>query len=213
MNDLLAEMVCQRTTTVVERCLAYAPETRLALAGLAGHSLGIECTAPPLPPLSLLITFTREGVRLTPGSAASADTVVRGSPPALVALAVLGQGMRSPIAARISGDPQLIEDLRAHLVALDLDWEAALATLVGDVPAHGLGKLARGIRRWQLDTRQRSAALVSAFIADEAGSAPGLLALAGVGAHLRQRRANLDRLTARVATLQTQLADALRIPR
>ncbi len=195
MNDLLAELLCQRITATLERALAYAPETRLALAGLAGRSLGIECTAPPLPSLSARISFTHQEVRVTPGGVNRADTVVRGSPPALVALAI-GARVRSPSAARISGDAQLIDDLSGLLSTLDLDWEAALAALLGDVPAHLLGKVVRDASHWRVDAHQRSVAVVADFVAEEARFAPPPL-----------------RIATRVATLTTQLAAALRPPR
>lgn len=199
MNDLLAELLCQRITAALERGLTYAPETRLALARLAGRTLGIECTVPPLPPLSALMSFTGEGVLVTPGGANRADAVVRGSLPALVALATPGEGLPSPGAVRISGDAQLIDDLRASLATIDLDWEAALAALLGDVPAHLLGKVARGASHWQDDAQRRGAAILANFVAEEARFAP--------------RPVSLASLAAGVATLTTQLADRLRPPR
>jgi len=48
----------------------------------------------------------------------------------------------------IRGDVETGQRFKAILDQLDLDWEEPLARLIGDIPAHRLGKLVRSTTDW-----------------------------------------------------------------
>jgi ubiquinone biosynthesis protein UbiJ len=81
--------------------------------------------------------------------APAADATLSGGPLSLLELAgpsaqaVLQRGDVS-----ISGDGELAEKFRELLMLLRPDLEEELSLVLGDVPAHQLGRLARGGARW-----------------------------------------------------------------
>ena len=52
----------------------------------------------------------------------------------------------------ISGDLAVAQQVQALLAELSIDWEEVLARMVGDIPAHQCGRLARAVATWGRDT-------------------------------------------------------------
>jgi ubiquinone biosynthesis protein UbiJ len=48
----------------------------------------------------------------------------------------------------IQGDLATAQDVQALLDQLEFDWEERIARVIGDVPAHQLGRLARAVAAW-----------------------------------------------------------------
>ncbi len=55
----------------------------------------------------------------------------------------------------ISGDQALLSEVISILQQVDIDWEARLATVIGDIPAHLLGESIRKTKAWAEDSHQR----------------------------------------------------------
>jgi ubiquinone biosynthesis protein UbiJ len=142
----------------------------------------IECDLSPLPlpPLTLTLIFigdniTADGrsghcIELLPGSIDNPTASVRGSVAALLALAKApaGEDIAPNLGIVIDGDRALVDDLRQQLGKLDIDGEAALAELIGDVPAHLLGQCLRRARYWQRDAGAHAADGLANFLDEEA---------------------------------------------
>lgn len=121
---------------LVNRLLAADPETREALAGLAGKEAQVELLNTALP--ALLLAPTAEGVALREkGEGDEGDVLIRGTPLALLGYFVGAQAGKPNLASalEISGDLRLAQDFQRALQGFEPDWEERLARWVGDLPA------------------------------------------------------------------------------
>ena len=121
---------------LVNRLLAADPETREALAGLAGKAAQVELLNTALP--ALLLAPTADGVALREkGEGDEGDVLIRGTPLALLGYFVGAQAGKPTLASalEISGDLRLAQDFQRALQGFEPDWEERLARWVGDLPA------------------------------------------------------------------------------
>lgn len=131
----------------VNRLLALDPEARGRLAALEGKLVEIDVRAPAI---RFYVEPGADGLRLRPVAGREPDTVISGPALALVRTG-LRRDPRGPALAegvRISGDAQAGAALQAILQELDIDWEEQLSRVVGDIAAHQIGNVARGLDRW-----------------------------------------------------------------
>ena len=130
--------------------LSMDPEAPRRLTPLAGKLVEIHTRAPEL---HFFIEADGAGLRLRSTASRPADTTISGS---TLGLARNGLGT-DPRGALLSGDVKVSGDLqtgaavRALLEKLDIDWEEQVSRLLGDVLAHQLGNVVRGLRRWADD--------------------------------------------------------------
>lgn len=183
---------------VLNRGLPRSPRARQLTAELEGKSVAVLVRDLA----EVTVRSNGQTLDLTRG-ATLADATVSGGALSLLALsgpqaqAVLQRGD-----VAISGDAELAEKFRALAQLLRPDFEEELAMLVGDVPAHQLGRLAR----FGADLGRRAAATtltnLAEFLAHERGdlvSRPeGEQFLRGVD----QVREGVDRLEARLELLR-----------
>lgn len=121
---------------LINRLLAADPETREALAGLAGKAAQVELLNTALP--ALLLAPTADGVALREkGEGDEGDVLIRGTPLALLGYFVGAQAGKPNLASalEISGDLRLAQDFQRALQGFEPDWEERLARWVGDLPA------------------------------------------------------------------------------
>jgi ubiquinone biosynthesis protein UbiJ len=113
------------------------------LAALNGHVFELHCT---LPQVSFFLIPGAGDVRLCGIFDGKADTTLTGSASELLKLAVASDPANTLINGELElhGDSAALIQLQKIIAGLELDWEAPLATLFGDVAAHEIG---RGIRK------------------------------------------------------------------
>lgn len=180
---------------LLNRGLPRSPRAQQLCAELAGTRVALEVRGIA----TLLIEPDGQRLRVSRGGAQAAQACISGGPLALAALA----GEPAPQALRrgevqLSGDLALAEKLRELLLLLRPDLEEELAMLVGDVPAHQLGRLARaalGFGRRAADTAARNFAEYFAHeTRDLVSAAEGRSLLQGID----QARDQVERLEARI---------------
>lgn len=106
--------------------------------------------------------------------------------------------------AQLSGSAQFAEALAFVFRNLRWDYEADLAKLVGDIPAH---RLARGLREgfsWQRESLARIGANAAEFVTEEAAIVTPRRDVSRFGAEVDALRDDLARLEKRVARLAAQ---------
>src|SRR4051794_23869375 len=130
---------------VLNRGLPRSPRAQQLCAELAGRRVAVVVAG-----RYWLLESIGLSLRLTPAAAdVQADAVVRGGPLSLLALsgsqpeAVLQRGD-----VRIDGDAELAQKFRGLLGLLRPDLEDELSLVVGDVPAHQIGRFARAAFAW-----------------------------------------------------------------
>ena len=131
LNDIIANLV--------NRGLPRSPRAQQLLAQLEGRSLAIEVGELA----RFHVASNGATVQITTG-ARQADATIAGGPLSLLALA--GDAPESVVqrgAVTISGDAQLAQQFRELAQLLRPDLEEELSYVLGDVPAHQLGRLAR----------------------------------------------------------------------
>jgi ubiquinone biosynthesis protein UbiJ len=129
--------------TVINQALKLDPATLKQLGRLRDHVFLLHCTAPEM----RLYLIPGEGeVRLCGFYDGKADTRLSGSAKEFTKLATAADPASALINGELElhGDSQALISLQKILKQLDIDWEAPLANVFGDVLGHQLG---RGIRQ------------------------------------------------------------------
>lgn len=190
--------------TAINNALAYDPATLQSIAGLAGKVLTVECT---LPPLTFHIIHTQQGISLMSHYEGTADTTLKGSALSLAALAVDGQDRVSfyGTGVEVRGDHDLLREIRRIFANLEVDWEAALAKLIGDVPAHLVGESLRSAANWQKQATERASSAAAAFSQEEAKLTPGRAEMTHFSQKVKLLSEDTDRLAAHINRLKVRL--------
>jgi ubiquinone biosynthesis protein UbiJ len=193
---------------LLNRGLPRSGRARELTAELAGRSLVLEMAG------FGRVRVASDGITLSVSAdGAAADATLSAGPLGFLALAVDDpQAVLARGAAAVSGDAEVAARFRELLTLLKPDPEEELSLLVGDVPAHRLGRLARAAAQWSrraADTAWRSSADYLAHErADLVPRREGEPFLRGVDA----LREDVDRLEARLALLARGRANRTDVP-
>ena len=189
--------------TAINSSLKYDSATRKALGEMNGQVLEINC----LPPLNFYVIFGADSVSLLSRYEGTANTSLRGTALSLAALATNGEDKVSfyGTGVEVEGDHDLLRQIRRILKHLDVDWEAALAKLIGDVPAHLVGESLRNAASWQTQTAKRAASAAAEFAQEEIRLTPSANEVAHFRTQVRQLSTDVDRLAARIHKLSLKL--------
>ena len=193
-------MLSATLDNLLNRGLPRSPRARQLCAQLEGRSIALEIRAIT----RLRVASTGQTLTVTRDDA-PADATLTGGPLSLLALAgesadaVLQRGE-----VAISGDAELAQQFRELARLLRPDLEEELSLLLGDVPAHQLGRLARLTLRWSRRAASTTLANLAEYLGHErADLVPrneGEQFLRGVDAV----REGVDRLGARIALLSAR---------
>jgi ubiquinone biosynthesis protein UbiJ len=124
---------------ILNRSLPRSPRAQVLATALAGRSMAIDVTGAG----QVIVSSTGERIRLERGAGAATDASLSAGPFSLLALAGGAPGTVAATGARISGDGEIAQQFSELLGLLRPDPEEELSHLVGDAPAHHLGRLAR----------------------------------------------------------------------
>ncbi len=179
--------------------LARDPEVRARLGGLEGRVLGIE-----LVDLGVLMYLmpSAAGVEVACTNDGEPDVVVRGSPLALARLA-LEPGTGSEV--EFMGDVGVAQRFQEILSQVEPDWEEALSRLTGDVAAHQLGGLARGLIGWLGEARRTMEANAGEYLQEERREVPASAEIDHFLQNVDELRSDVDRVEARIRRLDSHL--------
>lgn len=185
--------------------LRLSPHSQQALAGLHGQVLELECTQPSL---RVFIESNPEGELQLHGTYdGPVVTRVIGSAEDFTALA----RAEDPAAALINGNIQLkgssatLIDMQRAFNDLDIDWEAPLNDMLGDVVGHQLAQMLRAMFAWSQDASNRLRRQLSEFALEEARLSPPRLALEGFYSDVQQLTDRSERLAQRTELLRRRL--------
>ena len=145
--------------------LADSPEVRAGFAALAGKRIVVEASD-----VGAAITLEphADGVAVRPGADALHDVRITATASDLLRLARGGAGAR----LNIDGDAELAQTLRALIRRVRIDPDERLARVVGDIPAHQLGRLLRGAAQFGRDSALRLAEMTTEYWRYEAQLLP-----------------------------------------
>jgi ubiquinone biosynthesis protein UbiJ len=200
-------MLTATLANLLNRGLPRSPRARQLCAELAGRSVAIVIRDIARLRVSsngqtLTVTAAAAAADDAATGAAAADATITGGPLSLLALAGdAAQAVMQRGDVVMSGDTDVAQSFRELLRLLRPDPEEELSLLLGDVPAHQLGRLARlttGFGRHAADTQlQNLAEYLGHERADLVSRNEGEQFLRGVDAV----REGVDRLQARLDEL------------
>ncbi|GHC24228.1 ubiquinone biosynthesis accessory factor UbiJ [Aidingimonas halophila] len=203
--------------SALERCLnvvlARDPAASTRLSRLAGTRLRLRVTRPRY---DLTLSFSADGVALMHGLPAndrSGDIDVELDERTMREL-LTGHSIEQLMFnghMRVRGSVMRLEAIRDLFLDMDLDWEGALATWLGDTPAHGLAESLRYVMRFEHRIRRELSADLRDYVFEEARLLPGRAQAEVVRDHLTELDTTLDRLDARIARLQRRMDQRRRV--
>jgi ubiquinone biosynthesis protein UbiJ len=193
-------MVTERIQALLDRNIAGSPRARQLLTQLEGRQLRVTVRLTPWHVNALVHAGRLELSRAAPRSA---DAELSGSPLGLLALVredpevVIRRGD-----VLLTGDGSTAGLFQELALLLRPDLEAELARVIGDIPAHGVGRLLRGALAYGRSSLTTGAQNVGEYLTHEkellvplAQARPFLEGVDGL-------REATDRLAARVTSLE-----------
>ncbi|MCX7035171.1 MAG: SCP2 sterol-binding domain-containing protein [Proteobacteria bacterium] len=192
-------MFTARLQALLNRQVEASPRAATLVGELAGKRVTIVARYTPW---RLQLGSDGRSLLLTREAAGAADAVIAGTPLSLAALA--GSDPEAVIRrgdVRIDGDVEVAARFRELGSLLYPDVEEELSRLIGDVPAHHFGVVARQGFAWLRQTLQTSTHNVAEYLAHESRD---LVPRAEAEAFMRgvdTLRESADRLQARVDAL------------
>lgn len=194
-------LICSALEKLINNTLRFDPGSRYALAELQGKVLAIELTQPAF---TLYLLPTADGVRLQSTYDGEITTRLRGSPTALLALVKGQQVNLANSGVEVFGNTGFLIQLQGILQNLDIDWEEAVSTVIGDVAGHQVGSGVKGFNQWLGERRQSFERLFGEFLTEEVRVTPSRVELEDFYQQVDALRLSVDRARARVQQLITR---------
>ena len=152
--------------------------------------------------LSMYFTIADDTVELTTVLDSEPDVVITGS--LLMLARMAGQPSQGAIrdgSLELTGDAETAQAFQRLLAFARPDVEEELSGFVGDVAAHRLGEIARGIGRWGRGMRSTMRDNIREYLQEESRSLPSRYEVERFAEGVDTLRDDVDRLAARVDKL------------
>ncbi|MBT8089426.1 MAG: SCP2 sterol-binding domain-containing protein [Gammaproteobacteria bacterium] len=131
------------------------------------------------------------------------DILIRGSLFALARMAgVPGASTVRDGSLEFTGDPILAREFQQLLAYAKPDFEEELSGFVGDVAAHRLGEIARGVGSWSREARSTMGANIREYLQEESRDLPSRYEVERFAGSVNALRDDVDRLEARMNRLE-----------
>jgi ubiquinone biosynthesis protein UbiJ len=204
MLSLLRKTALGGAEALIDTALAHDPASASALAVLEGQVLLIEST---LPPITIAVEPTSSGVKLHDHWDGEASVSVQGT---LVAMAGVALNAKESVSfsgtgIRVSGNLDTLNQLNNIMGNLDIDWEGALAEVIGDIPAHLLAQSVRSSAVFRANTVKRATTGLVEVAQEEFNLTPSKNEFETVAPEIRKLSSDVDRVAARLKRLQQTL--------
>ena len=196
--DLVLDILNAAAGTLID----LDPDGKQKLTQLRGKVFCLEVTAPAI---KLYLLPNERGIEFcrTIDGTTPPDVTLRG--PAC-AFARLGRGGDLKLnRLSIDGDAELAQALQKILGQLDFDWEELLSRYFGDTPAHKFANAARGLANWAEKSLDLTRENVGDYLREEKRMLVTNPAMARFDKNLNRTRADVDRLTKRIARLDDMM--------
>lgn len=195
------ELLAAGVETALNRLLDLDPEAKARLTELAGRIVALEIRGWGL---TLYLLPRADGIDVRPDFPAEPDTRLRGTPLALMQLG-RGGGLFTG-AVEIAGDTELGRRVQALFQDLELDWEELLSRVTGDVVAHQLGNLARGLHAWGRRAGRTLELDTAEYLQEEGRLLPARAEAEAFMTAVDDLRDDVARLEARLRRIETHRA-------
>ncbi|MDN2660735.1 SCP2 sterol-binding domain-containing protein [Neptunomonas phycophila] len=174
------------------------------LEALAGNVIQFEVTDLPL---SLFILPIQGGVQLQQQFPSSPDVLLRGD--SVTFMKLLNSNDKSEHffghGISVEGNSGLASQFQTILAELEIDWEALLANITGNLPAHQLVSLTRGQINYAKQVTTSVTQNINEYIQEEIRILPPRVEAECFLADVDALRERTDRLSARINAIKSKL--------
>lgn len=200
MNPL--EAVLRPIAGILNRNIAATTPARELCQKLQGTVVAIRVRDTAL---TTWFIVQEDHLELTTDTEHEPDVLISGS---LLTLAQMagdsgGNAIRAG-SLEFTGDPVLADEFRQLLTYAKPDIEEELSGIVGDVAAHRLGEIARGLSQWGREARATMGANIREYLQEESRDVPSRYEVERFTANVNALRDDVDRLEARIKRLRTR---------
>ena len=200
MLSLFKRTALEGAETLINAALTKDPASKQALTKLEGQVFLVEST---LPPLTVAIEPTATGIQLHDNWDGNVTVTINGT---LIAMAAIAVNAKESISfsgtgVNVSGNLDTLHQLNKIMGDVDIDWEGALAEIIGDVPAHLIAKTVRNSVVIRQDIVTRASTGLVEVAQEEFNLTPSKNEFETIIPDIRQLSADADRLAARVNRL------------
>ena len=188
----------------INGALRYDAGTQKKLQSLDQQVLLIDCV---LPPIRIAVESSEDGLRLYDSWTGEAAVTVSGSLVALANLAITNRGSSSLAnsGVKVSGSLESLQQFSEVLSTLDIDWEAALADLLGDIPTHIIGETLRKSAQFKEQTLERATSALTEISQEELRLTPSPSEYQQFKQGVRELATDTDRLMAKLNKFLAQI--------
>ena len=192
----------------INSALKYDPATLRELSTLEGQVLLVDCTSPAM---RIAVQISQQQITLYSGWEDEAAVTLQGS---LVALAKMTANASDTSSfagtgVQLSGNLETLHKLHKILSQLDIDWEGALADIIGDIPAYMLGSALRKSADIAKQYKQRVTSALTEVAQEELQIVPSRNGFEQFKKEVREMASDTDRLMARTNLLRQQIDQML----
>ena len=192
--------------TAINQVLQLDPDTVDQLQKLQGKVIAVELRGLNV---TLYLIPQQDGLNVFGHFEGEPDTLLSGTP---IAMARMGLAKNAGDVlfegdVEISGDVELGQQFREILDGLDIDWEEHLSHITGDIVAHKMGNLARGVLGWSKRTTEILGQDAAEYLQEESQELPNRGEVNGFLKDIDTIRSDVDRLEMRVSRLNKRISE------
>lgn len=188
----------------VNALIKLDPDVMAELSGLHGKVVRIELDGLPI---ALNLAPGEDGrLQVLDELEHGPDATLAGSPFDLLKARDSEKGVAQLFAGRVrlDGDNAVAQRFSRALGRLDIDWEEQLAQLIGDIPAHEIGRAARKAKEQGERLQSRGSETLSDYLTEETRLLPHRFEVEAFLGDIDTLRDDTDRLEARIARLENK---------
>ena len=194
---MLTDFLITQIEKGINAYLALDPEAKKNLAALDNKTISLHLAKLNL---DFQLHFKGERVYFSPGETRPADVRVSGTPINLFFLTLSSDRKQGFFGEDISieGDAELGQEIISLFDQLEIDWEEYLAQGIGDLPAHQLGRFAKGLKSWGQQAKESFCNNLRDYVQEEKPWFPPAEALQDFFTEVDETRMACDRLEERI---------------
>jgi ubiquinone biosynthesis accessory factor UbiJ len=192
-------MLLDQLAGLLNRNVAMSTQAQALAQRLEGRSLAVHVEGLPL---RVLASIDSGQLTLSTAADETADATVSGTPLSLLSLIGTDARVRlrsSPVT--INGNAEIAEGFQELLRAARPELEEELSRHIGDVAAHQVGNVLRGLTGWGRNAAATFAANVGEYLQEEGRDLVTRTEMDEFLREVDEQRETADRLEARVAQL------------
>lgn len=151
--------------------------------------------------LAMWFVVHSDHLELTTAAYDDADIMISGSLLTLARLAGAATAVRDG-SLELNGDPLVAQKFQQLLAYAKPDIEEELSGVVGDVAAHRIGEIARGVGKWTREATATMGANIREYLQEESRDLPSRYEVERFAERVGQLRDDVARLEARLNRLE-----------